>query len=185
MGITFALIVILCSILWFYLNRYRNYVNSLDLPKRYGPFTLNLHLRDYRKYMEDGLNKYGKLWVDYIYPTPQIWVADPEIIKEIWVKHFDCFTNRQGTSINNITRFFICNPLQISSYKNSLYRKHSLISFDTNMLKSIFYKKAAKISWLHEMSHLTPSDRRDNFCKYCATMKFLAPFCYKKWASEA
>ena len=30
--------------------------------------------------------------------------------------------------------------------------------------------------YLQKLSHLTPSDRRDNFCKYRATMKFLAPF---------
>ena len=30
--------------------------------------------------------------------------------------------------------------------------------------------------YLQKLSRLTPSDRRDNFCKYRATMKFLAPF---------
>ena len=30
--------------------------------------------------------------------------------------------------------------------------------------------------YLQKLSHLTPSVRRDNFCKYRATMKFLAPF---------
>ena len=44
--------------------------------------------------MEDELNKYGKIWVDNTYSVPTIMVSDPDLIKEIWVKHFDCFTNR-------------------------------------------------------------------------------------------
>ena len=45
--------------------------------------------------MEDELKKYGKLlWVDNTYSVPTIMVSDTDLIKEIWVKHFDCFTNR-------------------------------------------------------------------------------------------
>ena len=47
-------------------------------------------------------------------------------------------------------------------------------------LKSIFYKKGAKIFVvarnLQKLSHLTPSNRRDNLCKYRATTKILTPF---------
>ena len=43
-------------------------------------------------------------------------------------------------------------------------------------LKSIFYKKGATIRYLQKLFLLTPTDRKDNFCKFRATMKFLAPF---------
>ena len=44
--------------------------------------------------MEDELKKYGKLlWVDNTYSVPTIMVSDTDLIKEIWVKHFHCFTN--------------------------------------------------------------------------------------------
>ena len=40
------------------------------------------------------LKKIGKVWIDYTSTVPEIFVADPDMVKEIMVKHFDSFANR-------------------------------------------------------------------------------------------
>lgn len=39
--------------------------------------------------------KYGHVWGHYSGATPEIFLADPELLKELMVKKFDDFTDRQ------------------------------------------------------------------------------------------
>ena len=45
--------------------------------------------------MDEQLRNYGKLFVEYDSTVPSIVIAEPDMIKEIMVKQFDSFTNRQ------------------------------------------------------------------------------------------
>ena len=41
------------------------------------------------------LKKYGRLWGQYSGTRPELFVAEPELLKELMVKRFDDFTDRQ------------------------------------------------------------------------------------------
>ena len=94
----FAIGLFLATVLWFYLNQFRNYVYSLGIPID-RKIIWAMHKLNFRKKMVEDLNKFGKLWVEYNGTTPIINIADPDLIKEVMVKHFDSFTNRQHLGV--------------------------------------------------------------------------------------
>ena len=77
-----------------YLYRYKNYVYSLGIPVDTA-VVWNVHKVNFCERDEKSLKKFGKVWVDYTSTVPEIIVADPDMIKEVMVKHFDSFVNRQ------------------------------------------------------------------------------------------
>ena len=90
--------------------------------------------------MEDELKKYGKIWVDNTYSVPTIMVSDPDLIKEIWVKHFDCFTNRVYFGVQDEHTSLIDarhSALKLEKSAISKVQKHIICIFK-NGKKSIF-----------------------------------------------
>eukprot|EP00093_Oithona_nana_P005061 05061.XXX_189702_191147_1 [CDS] Oithona nana genome sequencing. len=89
-----AVFIFLLTALWFHLNRFRSYVYSLGIPVdrriwwRYQKVS-------FKQLMEEQVRNYGKLFVQYDSTVPFIVIAEPDMIKEVMVKHFDSFTNRQ------------------------------------------------------------------------------------------
>ena len=77
-----------------YLYRYKNYVYSLGIPVDTAVVG-NVHKVNFCERDEKSFKKFGKVWVDYTSTVPEIVVADPDMIKEVMVKHFDSFVNRQ------------------------------------------------------------------------------------------
>ena len=88
-----ALFIALSAFTWRYLYRYKAYVYSLGLP-----VVRNIHWKahqvNYRQLDQDRVQQFGNVWVDYSGTIPMIFVAEPDMIKDIMVKHFDSFTNR-------------------------------------------------------------------------------------------
>ncbi len=87
------LFLTLLSYLTFYLNKYRSYVYSLGVPVDCAKLW-NFHKTNFRQRDVDLIKKLGKIWVDYTATVPTIVIAEPNVIKDIMVKHFSAFTNR-------------------------------------------------------------------------------------------
>ena len=88
--------------------------------------------------MEDDLKKYGKIWVDNTYSIPMIMVSDPDLIKEIWVKHFDCFTNRVYFGVQD-------------EHTSLIDARHSALKLEKSAKKALFaFSKMAKNQFLHQ-----------------------------------
>ena len=58
-----------------------------------------MHKVNFRQKQEDDLNNFGRVWVEYNNTKPIINIAEPDLIKEIMVKNFDVFTNRQNFGV--------------------------------------------------------------------------------------
>ena len=95
-----AVLIILLTALWFHLNQFRSYVCSLGIPidRRVWWRT---HQVNFRHLMEENLKNYGKLFVEYDSTVPSIVIAEPDMIKEVMVKQFDSFTNRQEFGVED------------------------------------------------------------------------------------
>ena len=91
--VLWAILIVLLTTLFCYLYRFRSYVYSLGLPVDTSSLW-KIHKTDFRIRDEIGIKKFGRLWVDYTGTVPEIIVAEPDLIKEIMVKHFDSFVNR-------------------------------------------------------------------------------------------
>ena len=89
-----AIFLTLLTVFFCYLYRYKNYVYSLGIPVDTA-VVWNVHKVNFCERDEKSLKKFGKVWVDYTSTVPEIIVADPDMIKEVMVKHFDSFVNRQ------------------------------------------------------------------------------------------
>ena len=92
-AILVAILILLLSLAWVYLNRFTSYVKELNLPL-VKAIHWKVHQVNFAEWMSDCSKNYGKLWVDNSTTRPSVYVADPDMIKEIMVKHFDCFSNR-------------------------------------------------------------------------------------------
>ncbi|CAG0924400.1 unnamed protein product [Notodromas monacha] len=78
------------------------------------PFVGNLWgiwKKDIRKWQEENVRRYGKFFGFYDGKTPLLYVSDPEVIKEIFVKKFDCFADHKlfsfGLDQNKYIRKFL------------------------------------------------------------------------------
>ena len=101
MELTTVLLAIFLSLLTAflcYLYRYKNYVYSLGIPVDTA-IVWNMHKLNFRERDEKNLIQFGKVWVDYTSTVPEIVVADPDMVKEIMVKHFDSFVNRANFGV--------------------------------------------------------------------------------------
>ena len=97
-AILLAIFSILFAAIWFSTQKFKSYVISLGLPVHKN-VVWRYHKTDFRKRDVESMKKYGKLWVDYTATIPFVNVAEPEIIKEIMVKYFDKFVNRQEIGV--------------------------------------------------------------------------------------
>ena len=95
-----AITLFLLTALWFHLNRFKSYVHSLGIP-----IDRRIWWRadkvSFKNLSEEQLRNYGKLFVEYDSTVPFIVIAEPEMIKEVMVKHFDSFVNRQEFGIED------------------------------------------------------------------------------------
>lgn len=80
-------------LLWRYFNRYKNSLEKLGIPIDKTIHWM-MHKTDFTGHDVKCMKKYGRIWASYAGPLPEIVVGEPEIIKEIMVKHFDSFSNR-------------------------------------------------------------------------------------------
>ena len=88
-----------------YLTQYQGVVEGFGLPyiPRYGalgspPFIF--HQFNYHQWMLDQCNKFGKTWARYDGFRPTIVTTDPEFIKQVTVKQFDCFMDSFGLDVD-------------------------------------------------------------------------------------
>lgn len=69
--------------------------------------------------MDEYYRKYGKVFtVTFIGRIPNLGVADPEMLKDIFVKEFDCFSERPVSYLLNFTAV-VC--MVISIYRTDTY----------------------------------------------------------------
>ena len=88
-----AILLLALSAFFCYMYRYKNYVYSLGIPIDTA-VVWNMHKVKFCERDVKNLKKFGKVWIDYTSTVPEIFVADPDMVKEIMVKHFDSFVNR-------------------------------------------------------------------------------------------
>jgi hypothetical protein len=71
--------------------------------------TLQLVNQGYLECMDKWITKYGKILIYYVGANPTIMVADPDMLKEITVKHFNKFTDRVTFSNSiNVKYHILC-----------------------------------------------------------------------------
>ena len=88
-----AIIIIFTTAFLLHVFKYRSYVKSLGLPIDNKVVWFHQTV-DFKKRDVDCMKKFGKIWIDYSTTVPTIVIGDPEVIKEVMVKHFDSFVNR-------------------------------------------------------------------------------------------
>jgi hypothetical protein len=94
--------------LWWHINRYKNYVKSLGLPIDRTIHWMN-HKTNFTGHDVNLMKKFGtKNWVEYSAAIPTLVIGEPDIIKDIMVKHFDSFPNRFSSIFSDYDffRFF-------------------------------------------------------------------------------
>ena len=98
--LTIILGAILLALLagYMYLSRSRGYLESTGIPLVkpflcFGSPPFILHNITYHEDYMNNFKKFGKTWCKYEGITPLIVTYDSELVKEIAVKQFDCFTD--------------------------------------------------------------------------------------------
>nr|AIL94153.1 cytochrome P450 CYP3027A1 [Tigriopus japonicus] len=86
--------VVLLLLLYRYLNKFWGYLEALSVPMIQENI-FSVHKLVFPKFDQACLKKYGKIWTKYEGFVPHIFVADPDLLKEIMIKNFDCFMDRQ------------------------------------------------------------------------------------------
>ena len=94
----FGAVTLVLILGYLYLSRTRGYLESTGIPMVkpflcFGspPFLLSKVL--YKDWYLNNFKKFGQTWCKYEGVTPLIVTRDLELIKEIAVKQFDCFTD--------------------------------------------------------------------------------------------
>ncbi|CAG0924688.1 unnamed protein product, partial [Notodromas monacha] len=107
LGLEVPLWIILFTVfvIWFYKYLYSGYdffaKRGIPTVKPIYPIVGNLWgiwNKDTRKWQEENVRKYGTFFGMYDGKAPLLYVSDPEVIKEIFVKKFDCFADHQQFS---------------------------------------------------------------------------------------
>ena len=94
------MLIFVLTTLWCYCYRFKKYVHNLGIP-----IDQRIHWRmdqvNFRKLMEDQQKEFGKVFIEYNSTIPTVVIGDPKLIKEVMVKHFDSFSNRQDFVIEH------------------------------------------------------------------------------------
>ncbi len=86
--------LVLVWALYRHLMRFRGTLEAMGVPVDWTS-DLRGHEMQYRRYDLDCLNKHGRLWGRYVGQRAELFVADPDIVKELLVKRFEDFQDRQ------------------------------------------------------------------------------------------
>ncbi|XP_059085757.1 cytochrome P450 3A24-like [Tigriopus californicus] len=86
--------VVILLLLYRHLNKFWGYLEALSVPMIQENI-FSVHKLVFPKFDQACLKKYGKIWTKYEGFVPHIFVADPDLLKEIMIKNFDCFMDRQ------------------------------------------------------------------------------------------
>lgn len=121
----FLLIVIGLGTLYYYLRERMRHFEKLGVPQikpslligNMGPVlhrkrSFAEHLKECYAKLE-GVRYYGM----FNFMTPLIVIRDPELIKEIGIKHFDCFSDRTGMTLDEVDKMFSKNLTQLRGDK--------------------------------------------------------------------
>ena len=93
-----GVIVVSAAIILAYLRRNRGYLEKLPVPLEKTPFLLgtpprDIHNQVVHEYHLRQVKKHGKTWSWYRGGLPVINTVDPVLLKAIYVKNFDCFSD--------------------------------------------------------------------------------------------
>ena len=99
-SVLIAIAIFILYALWVHLYQFKSYVYSLGIPidRR---IWWRADKLSFRNLSEEQLKNYGNLFVEYNSTVPFIVIAEPEMIKEVMVKHFDSFQNRQDFAVED------------------------------------------------------------------------------------
>ena len=100
-------------------NWYGNVPGPTPLPLLGNIVDMIRHRGQMHLQMDEYYRKYGKVFtVTFIGRIPNLGVADPEMLKDIFVKEFDCFSERPVSYLLNFTAV-VC--MVISIYRTDTY----------------------------------------------------------------
>ena len=100
--LTIVLGILIAALIWCYkhLHRYRGHLEKLGIPviKAYpiiGSSPYLIHNTSVKDFDRMCMEKYGDNWGSYVGYKAKIFSVDYELIKELMIKKFNCFTDRE------------------------------------------------------------------------------------------
>nr|APH81392.1 cytochrome P450 CYP3027B1 [Tigriopus kingsejongensis] len=87
-------VIILGARILAHLLKFRGYFEALDVPK-VRMWTFNQHKMVFQYFDIECMLQFGRIWGKYEGITPHLFLAEPKLIKEVLVKKFDSFVDRQ------------------------------------------------------------------------------------------
>ncbi len=109
-----------------HLNQFCDYLSDLGVPLA-PRVPWCVHRYNSRDAFLSYLKRYGRVWGQFSGIWPHLYVADPELLKEILVKQFDKFLDRQHFPVDPKVRMKFCKS---SSAVTFCWRQHGDSAFE-------------------------------------------------------
>ncbi|XP_054157194.1 uncharacterized protein LOC128955546 [Oppia nitens] len=169
-------IITIIGLLYYYLTRNFRFGTSLGIP---GPKPLPIVGTFYQSFTKpiqdvfvDNVKQYGKIYCDYFGSMAMVVIADPQLIKDVMIKDFNLFTNRDDLITGDILNDRSLFNLKGNEWKNmrsiitptfssgKMRSMHPIVSdcikrLDENFDKHLTNKMVAEIEIKKLMSSLT------------------------------
>ncbi len=121
--ITLGLLVLAVTVLFWHLTKHHGSLEKLGIPLLkpiafLGSPPFALHKVLFHKWQQEQHKKLGKTFGRYDGVTPVISTIDPELVKSILVKNFDCFTDTLDIYVSSSEDLTVECPLSPGSVVN-------------------------------------------------------------------